>query len=363
MSNFGFLKVNNNIIWNCNDGDNTTLKNINDKVVYILGYLYCNTTKTHRTVFSIEDMIEYAGLKVDTHKGKSVEQFRNTLIAMEKEGLIIDCSKDLSKVKYDVLVRCDIKDDYEDNFFKLCSDKIVDIIDNKTKSKKITLINVYSYINARLYHRKEGESSIKEGGKAECCFLSDEMFTKDLLIAKNTLHKALEDLKELGLIFYDNIGLVANSKGKTMATNVYVLNDEELKVGLDQSKKYYKDSGYSCTKKANKLDNQINGTKGAIKRAEKSGKDITELINKLEKLQSQLESLDKDNRRELIKDIKDKFNYIDKNDKDGNITNVYDSIYDYLKDGEVTLYDCSFERLQQIRDRFDNMIDKINQSR
>ena len=362
MNNNNFTMLSNHTVWNYKESGNTLIKKYGNKVVYALCYLDGYTNRFGKCIFSIGDMISFCGLKVDTHKGKSVEEFRNLLIGLANDEIIKELSCDLNKVKQNELIRCELnikinknKDGNNSEFFTINRDSFEKIIDEDTKSKKHNLINVYSYICARIYSRKDDTAC--SGGKAEVFNGSDKTFMDDLLISKATLNNCLKDLKDLGLIEYGNIGIVANNKGKKMASNVYALRNNEFEEGLKQSKDFYKESGYSLKKEAVKLDNQINGTKGAIRKAEKNGKDTTELRKKLEKLQSQSDALTTVNRKEVIDDIQSKFKFLDRHDKEGDITGVYDNIYCYLDNdkGENTIYDCSYERLLEIQNEMNKM--------
>ena len=81
------------------------------------------------------------------------------------------------------------------------------------------------------------------------------------------------------------------------------------------------------------------------------------LRKKLEKLQSQSDTLTTVNRKEVIDDIQSKFKFLDRHDKEGDITGIYADIYSYLdkEKGENTIYDCSYERLLEIQNEMNKM--------
>ena len=99
MTKGNFIMLANKTLYNHLESGDTYIKNIGDKITYILSYLDCKTDRMGRSNFSIEDMVLCSGLKVDTHKGKSVDQFRQVLKLRQDKGFLEDVEVDFLKVK------------------------------------------------------------------------------------------------------------------------------------------------------------------------------------------------------------------------------------------------------------------------
>lgn len=362
-----FIMLNNKTVYNRNNGDDTLIKNFGDKIVYTLCYLYGSTNNFGKTLFTIEELISFCGIKVNTHKGKSVDNFKELLINLQKNKIITNVDTDINKVSIKDIIRCELniqidKNENGDNteFFNIDMDNLLKILETKTSNKKYNLLNVYAYICARVY---KGTNDIsKDGGKAHDFHGDYKCFTDDLNISKPTLDKCLKELKELQLIDYGNIGMVTNSKGSKMANNVYVLNASDLESALQQSKDYFKSAGYSIKKTDNKTSNKIKGVKGAIARGKKEGRDTTELENKLNKLENKLKNkLDGEDKNEIIKDIKKKYSVADKMWDDDTMKDIeFGATLDYyVPFGKDKLSDCTIEELQNIVVKLDDVLRKM----
>ena len=289
-----FIMLANKTLYNHLEKDDTYIKNISDKITYILSYLDCKTDRVGKSNFSIEDMVSCSGMKVDTHKGKSVDQFKQVLKLMQDKGFLEDVEVDFLKVKPKDYISCVLnkkipidKDGYY-WFFKLDTELFLKLFDDtKTKNNKINLLNTYCYLYSRMTHYDDVD--IACNGGANVCFPNRDEMLIDLNMKSQLLDNCLKELKDLGLIVYDNIGYVQKGKNTKIANNVYSTNIEYLKSGLKRSKEFYEKDGWKVlNKKTEKIIRQLNGTKGAIKKLQKEGKDTSKLEEKKEKLEVSL---------------------------------------------------------------------------
>lgn len=221
-----FIMLPNNLIW---DKESTMIKEYGEKVSYVLSYLDSNVNRLNKCTFSIEDIILTCGIAVKTGKGKSIEQFKVLLLQLQESGIITNTNIEIEKAKIHDYISCEFKMPIEQkeeknvNFFMIERDKFIDIITSDTKSDKCNLLNTYYYIMARI-NRK-------------CGFFYDtqEIMSSDLSVSKTTLNKYIDELKNLRVIYYDNIGLVDGKK----ANNIYSDTQEGLNKGLESSGSYY----------------------------------------------------------------------------------------------------------------------------
>lgn len=303
MKNDNFIMLPNNLVWSHEDKDKTIYNMFGDKVPYILSYLVSIRDRRSISRFSIRDIIESCNYKVDSHKGKSVDKFKE-LLSLLQTYKYIECDTDLSKVKVNDLIKCKVLLDFKtkevtfkDNnetitenkkteFFKIDIYEYYRLIENTSKLDTCTLINIYFYIVARLRH---------EDNKAIVCYMSNEEILNDLSISKNTLTKYLTYLKDNEFLIFDRIGNVENN-GKIINTrNVYALDKDNLKLGLEESKVYYTLQGYTILGNNTKsVTMTINGLKGRIKQLKDQGKDTSKMEEKLQEELNKIKPKDED---------------------------------------------------------------------
>lgn len=253
--NSEFLMIPNKIIL-----DKELLMRYDYKAPYILSYLMCTTNKFEKCYFSLEDLITTSGNKLRTGANRTNEQFKSVIKNFIEFNLLkIDVSID--KVNLTTLLKGQLFIPYDINnqgqrisWFSLDVNNYLKIINSKNKLNKTNLINLYFYILARIIKRNDGINNITiTGGSAEVFWENQENMSKDLNISKQTLNTYLKYLKELNLIFYGNIGKVKKDKYIMEAPNVYSINNNELKYGLEQSKYYWKNQGWKLIE--NKIKN------------------------------------------------------------------------------------------------------------
>lgn len=253
-----YIKLSNNIVWG--EG-NFIMKYKNDSVIGVIAYL--NECKDLRGVsrFSLEDLIYNIGFKPKDGKGKINNQIQKLLGKLQKDG-IIECDKDLSKIKINELIKCKIVDIIPKNdkgcdcrYFPLYFKDLDTIMNNNTTGKKATLLKVYCYISARLSRNSSDDNvKIKDTDdftekRIESAHFSMEDAIKDLVMTKETFNSAIKELKDLGLINYGTIGVVYKDGHAQNAENVYVLDSYWLDKALECSKKHYRAEGYTLTEK------------------------------------------------------------------------------------------------------------------
>lgn len=289
-----FIKLPNQLVWSYKENEYTLLNTIGDKVIYILPYLNLMTNRLNICNFSLEDIITNAGYKVDTHKNKSVEQFKTVLQELQLRE-IIDTNTDFNNIKQKELISCTLnipfkkKKDDDTEFFTIIHDNFLKILSDDTKLDKITLLKIYFYINARLSRREESmDDKHYCGGKSNSFYGTYDTICKDLKITDTVLTKYLKRLQELELVFYDNIGLLQDIATESIytANNVYVLDKKELEQALKESKLYYKEfiNIIILGKKSKEETKKIIGLHGKIKQEKNKKNNTDELEKKLEKL-------------------------------------------------------------------------------
>lgn len=292
ISNF-WNKLPNNLVWTYNQCETPLCKD-DDLMLPILVYL--NECKNSRGLvqFTLEDLIISCGLKVNTNKGKSVEQFKKRLSQIQTYGWL-DKNVSFENLKPKEFIKCEFKITYdkdkEDNdthFFPLRSDNFHIIMNCDTKLDKIKLLKTYCYCLARMgKNNSEQLENLKYYNgcdtKINSFYDTYGKICEDLNISDKSFTQYLKLLKELELIFSGNIGLVKNKEGQTyMANNIYTCCKSDLKRALACSKEYYIENGYKIIGKKNSTKHrQSNGIKCNITKEENKGKDVHELIEKL----------------------------------------------------------------------------------
>ena len=86
MDKNSFLKIPNEFVWNKDKGyEGTLLKEIGEKVIHVLMYIDCCQTRIGVCNFNINQMIQIIDMKVDSHKGKSIDQFKHIIKELQKD--------------------------------------------------------------------------------------------------------------------------------------------------------------------------------------------------------------------------------------------------------------------------------------
>jgi len=324
MEDKSFIMFPNSLVWNHKNTEDTySNKNIyGEIIVHIFSYLDGMENRLGKTFFTIEHMIIFSGMAVNTRKDKSFDQFKEVLIYLQSKKIIV-CDVDFTKIKPKDSITCEFIMPIEKNengkntrFFNITHENYLDIMDRyEGKLSKLTLLRFYYYINARISRREtqiiDGKvicnDIVFNGGKANCFYDKYSVICDELKIAENTWTSYTQELKKLELIFYDNIGKVKKNDNKHIANNVYCVDVCELKEALNQSELYYISHGYTISgKKTDEETSIINGTKGKIQQEKNMNKDTTKLESKLEKLESNKSKKNNDNDMFKIKSLLEK---------------------------------------------------------
>ncbi|AEB77613.1 hypothetical protein ADU80_05045 [Clostridium botulinum] len=285
MNNDNFIMLPNNLVWNNENKENTFLEMYGDKIVHIFMYLACSTNRFNKTLFTIKDIIISCDLTPKSGKNKINDQFKNILINLKSNG-IIETDVDFNSIKINECINCKfnmpiLKDKFQNNtmFFTISVDDYLSILGNNiSKIDKLILLKVYAYINARI---NRGED------KPQCFYDSYSAICNDLKIHENTFKNCIKQLNDIGLVYFDNIGLIEKNNKVHTANNVYCLNEIELDKSLDQSKDYYCNKGYKIVNaKCNKDMQKLNGLKGKIQQQQNLGKNTSNLEGKLTLLEN-----------------------------------------------------------------------------
>lgn len=291
MKNENFIMLPNNLIWNYKNSNDTMYNMFGDKLPYVLSFLVSIRDRRSYSRFTLKYLIENSGNKIDRHKGKNLDKFKE-LLSLLQTYKYIECNTDLSKVKENDFIVCKVLLDFKTKevtvqeydetiienrkteFFKIDIDEYYRLIENTSKLDTCTLINIYFYIVARLRH---------EENKTTVCYMSFDNILKDLNISKNTLTKYISYLKDNKFVYFDNVGTIEKDDKKLTANNVYALDKDNLKLGLEESKTYYKIEGYTILNNNKKsVTMTINGLKGRIKQLKAEGKDTSKMEEKLQ---------------------------------------------------------------------------------
>ena len=268
-----------------------------DKLIEIITFIQAKTDREDESNFSLNKLIKHCGLIPTKGAKGTINRFKNDLLKLVEVGLIEDIDntiKDCSKG--DSLITCKLNlPNINSEFFDLNYSTVKEIL--SLNGDKATLLNIYSYILARIHRRKDskrlsnGDNSMPFSGisgRAEVFYDSQENIANDLGISKNSFIKHLKILAEARLICYGNNGLIRNKSKETVknSNNVYALNEEELEVGLkQQAYSYMQNKETSILGKRQSDSNfKANGIKAQIKLREQLGLDTTTLESKLERL-------------------------------------------------------------------------------
>ena len=290
MKNENFIMLPNNLVWNYKTKEESMYNMFGDKLPYVLSFLVSIRDRRSISRFTLKYLIENSGNKIDRHKGKNLDKFKE-LLSLLQTYKYIECDTDLSKVKENDFIVCKVLLDFKTKEVTIQEDEEIIIENRKTEFFKIdineyyrliennpldtcTLVNIYFYIVARLRH---------ENNKAKVCYMSFDDILNDLNISKNTLTKYLTYLKDNKFIYCGSIGTIEKGNKKITANNVYSLDKNELNKGLEESKIHYKIEGYTILNNNKKsVVMTINGLRGRIKQLKAEGKDTSKMQEKLQ---------------------------------------------------------------------------------
>jgi hypothetical protein len=281
-----FIRLPNITVWDSERINVTLIKQYGDKILPILCYLDVNINRLGNIKFTLKDMIETYGLTLKSGSDGNNNQFITILDSLKAEGIITNIKGIYNKPTE--LVTCNMDLPVGDKYwFPIYHEHYIKIL-NSTFDRLI-LLKIYAYISARLKRSTKIEGITTEP-IVECMYESQDIFCKDLDITDVTLNKHLVHLKELGILYYDNIGMVKDISTHE-ANNVYCFDKEMLPKALDNSKVFYLARGYEILgkKTANEIK-KLNGLNGKKVQEKNAGKDTTKLDKKISKLEKSRKS-------------------------------------------------------------------------
>lgn len=295
-----FIKLPNNLIWAYTEGEMSITKSMNNKTILVLSNLMFRCNPLGVCYFTLEDLVTDLGYKPKTGKGKINEQIKDILVQLEAMDFIKEASIPIPDIKFGTFVKCKINNNIPKDeeggdveFFKIYYRNYIKLINLDIKSDKDILLNSYCYINSRIKHRGKDDRSIgtyswRNEGKAEYTYFTYDEAVKDLGVTEATFKENIDILAQNELIAYDNIGLVKKDDKTRMANNVYVIDLEELKPALNDSKFYYKEHDYEILgKKSSEDTKKMIGLNSRINQLNEQGYDTSKLEKKLSKLEKQ----------------------------------------------------------------------------
>ena len=300
-----FIKIPNSFIWQT---DSNTI--IDKNTLYTLIYISFSKNKMNLCTFSIKSLIEYIGISVDRHKGKSLDIFKQSLDILQDNEIILYDTR-ISKSKISDCISCSLNisfnknDQNEDiNFFKIEFNDFKKIVDCN-KNNKIEVLYTYCYMLSRCGNRKSELCDMTiNGGKGNYFFEDYDTICKELNLSRTAFFNIITELQELNLIYFNNIGTIKKNKNVIVSNNVYAKDLLSLEEGLKCSNSYWEQKGYEViSNNSNELKNKIKGYKGRISQLKKENKSTKRLENKLKKYEKELENLKKLNIKKTVDKI------------------------------------------------------------
>ncbi|ELC8402631.1 hypothetical protein QYB42_002785 [Clostridium perfringens] len=261
-------------------------------VALIYAYLEHRRTYLDECYFSIEDMIRKLGCKPETGKGRMNDNFKNVLNCLKEDGYI-KTSIDFTKTNINKLITVDLIRP-ENNFFKLEQYQYEWIMNSKSKSKKNNLFKLFCAIKSRIATRHKIENIYD--GMYEVAFPSYITLSKDTGIGQGNIKKYIDELVEMKLIKYSNLGTIYNqSTGETKeCNNTYAIYkkgwEEELNGSIRLLKQKLKEDGWKLIKKEpDKNIDSLKGRKGYLTKQINKGIATQEEIEEYKQIENKLE--------------------------------------------------------------------------
>ncbi|NFH88815.1 hypothetical protein FDA33_01035 [Clostridium botulinum] len=365
--NKDFIMLPNILVWQSDkegSKDDTYIHIYGEKICMILSYLDGCVNRYGYCYFTFEQMIKFCGMKVDKHKGKSLDQFKSIIKGLIDNNIITSVTIDIDKVKSTEMIISKLhipiqvdKDNKNTSFFTIDRKAFINIVTVENDLNKVTLLKIYYYIVSRIRKRREEAGSIEVcGGKSETFYDNYVKICDDLEISEDTFKKYLDCLKQMKLIFSDYIGLVTKNEIKNNANNVYCKEKKYLEYALKESRAWYIDNGYKVLdKKVSTTTRQLSGAESRLKQLKQQGKDTTKLEKKIIELKDIIFDKNTICKADLLKEINEKHQYlIDKNAN--RYIDIYENIEDYFPDEtdynvhNLSVGDCK-EILKTINDK------------
>lgn len=273
--------------------DSLIVKYGNNKMIGVLCALDQAITKNNYCKFTIDELCGYCGVKTTKGKGKSIEQIRVILIALQSEGYILNINVDLLNVKATEMIKCTylngISEDFKNGFFKLPIDIYIKLLELKDTDALMLYCNIKSKIGENNYYN----------------FTQITTFATDINVDKNTIERLLSVLEDNKLVFKVSIGQVRKDGITSNYKNYYVLNENEIEKVKEQAMLDATGEGYHIlTKFQDKKIKQLNGLKGQRQKQANAGKDTSKLDDKIAQLEEKYSyKFDGETRKDILAKI------------------------------------------------------------
>ena len=231
-----YVKLPNHTIWNLEDNMSLRKKLNCSFLCATLYKLYENTNIRNVTLFSIEELIEGCGYKpID----KTIKQFKELLLQLNKINVISNLSTDISKAKPKDFVKCRLNLKLDSQYFMIYAQKFEGIFNSDYDVKlKNNAFTFFCYIVSRM-------KTYNENKTYQYTFFSLKTASEDLGLSISALQNCIRVLKNCLRMNIDHIGYVGSQKQNT--NNIYAFDYESLIYGLKQSYEYFSTfEGFKC---------------------------------------------------------------------------------------------------------------------
>lgn len=314
-----FSKIPNEVIFS-KEGKSILEQIENDKVILVLHELQLNTTLKNNNIsrISVETLTQETGYSIK----KNVKEFKDILVQLRELKLIefADFKSNKELIEVDITYLKEM-----DKFIQLYPTELKVLHKIEDKRTFINLLKVYTLLKICCYKRAESEMDMEVvGGRAETTYLSHKFISTHTNIDKKYIKKYIDQLQELNLIRYANLGTKYKIDSKTQkieeCNNIYALtfisgvlsdakkNDEQLKYvlkeGLKQQRGDLESQGYKIVKSKKQVTNKGN----IITKQQKGGivSSINRKIDNMTATTDDIEKLEEVTGQEIEKDIKNK---------------------------------------------------------
>lgn len=231
-----YVKLPNHTIWNLEDNMSLRKKLNCSFLCATLYKLYENTNIRNVTLFSIEELIEGCGYKpID----KTIKQFKELLLQLNKINVISNLSTDISKAKPKDFVKCRLNLKLDSQYFMIYAQQFEGIFNSDYDVKlKNNAFTFFCYIVSRM-------KTYNENKTYQYTFFSLKTASEDLGLSISALQNCIRVLKNCLRMNIDHIGYVGSQKQNT--NNIYAFDYESLIYGLKQSYEYFSTfEGFKC---------------------------------------------------------------------------------------------------------------------
>jgi len=149
--------------------------------------------KYGQTAFCMRDLLNLYSVECTPRKPKLFKDIVSSLQFLEVEGLIT-IEQELSKLKYDTLIRVQIEPDFDVylNFVKFSKSELENILSIDTTINKDILIHSFLYIKSHIFKRHYSSETISS--TPEAFFKSIRSSSAEIGMSKNTFHSCIKTL-------------------------------------------------------------------------------------------------------------------------------------------------------------------------